>query len=697
MPLSGQVWLRIATRQGAAQRRLALGWRGSQAWTLCGRESSTYDRLMLPIACQCDSTSTHSPSSSYLFRSPHFQTFASSTRLPFQPWSHLTPSVSYLKCRPFHTSSGNWEDKSVIEHAVDQMKEKKKQVELAKEQPLATPVEVKPSLMKRIWEACVHYYHGFKLLMLEIRVSSRLLMKTLKGNSLTRREQKQFHRTAADIFRMVPFSVFIIVPFMELLLPAYLYFFPNALPSTFQTASSKEDRKKKELKMKLQMAKFLQDTMKEMAVESKNPGKNKAVKEFADFIEKIRSTGEQASSDEILRFSKLFENELTLDNLSKPQLLALCKLLLLQPIGNSSFLRFQLRTKLRQLMADDKMIQSEGVDSLTVEELQSACQARGMRAIGMSMDRLRSQLAQWLDLHLATLSALPENIVDEAEVKMAYTSGELAHSKTRLDVIKQQELLIREEAKEREMREKEEKERVEREKERAEKEKEKEKAEEIRDVSAAMEDSVPVVRVSPSAMDDKEEVISVADIRALHEAVSQFKDDTKEILMELIEDREEHVEDVADLAEECKSRELEESKGSVRLGKRVDSMLGKIEATLEKLEGASKNEPDKNTTTITTEELAAVLALKDAYQGSKFRKIVNALDEDLDGSLNLEQVVEVIEDLAMEDSEIKREHLAQLTKLVKKEVTIEEEEEEEEKRKEDEKKKQLSGGASGSQ
>lgn len=53
------------------------------------------------------------------------------------------------------------------------------------------------------------------------------------------------------------------------------------------------------------------------------------------------------------------------------------------------------------------------------------------------------------------------------------------------------------------------------------------------------------------------------------------------------------VQDVADLAEECKSRELEESKGSVRLGKRVDSMLGKIEATLEKLEGASKNEPDK--------------------------------------------------------------------------------------------------------
>ena len=48
----------------------------------------------------------------------------------------------------------------------------------------------------------------------------------------------------------------------------------------------------------------------------------------------------------------------------------------------------------------------------------------------------------------------------------------------------------------------------------------------------------------------------------------------------------------------------------------------------------------------------------------------------------------------MEDSEIKREHLAQLTKLVKKELTLEEEEEEE-KKKEDEKKKQLLDGASG--
>lgn len=40
------------------------------------------------------------------------------------------------------------------------------------------------------------------------------------------------------------------------------------------------------------------------------------------------------------------------------------------------------------------MIQKEGVDALSVQELQSACQARGMRAIGVPEARLRSQLKQ---------------------------------------------------------------------------------------------------------------------------------------------------------------------------------------------------------------------------------------------------------------------------------------------------------------
>lgn len=47
----------------------------------------------------------------------------------------------------------------------------------------------------------------------------------------------QLVRTTADLFRLVPFSVFVIVPFMEFLLPVALKLFPGMLPSTFAVAN----------------------------------------------------------------------------------------------------------------------------------------------------------------------------------------------------------------------------------------------------------------------------------------------------------------------------------------------------------------------------------------------------------------------------------------------------------------------------
>lgn len=41
-----------------------------------------------------------------------------------------------------------------------------------------------------------------------------------------------------------------------------------------------------------------------------------------------------------------------------------------------------------------QMIAEEGVDSLTVKELQAACRARGMRALGVTEERLKEQLKQ---------------------------------------------------------------------------------------------------------------------------------------------------------------------------------------------------------------------------------------------------------------------------------------------------------------
>ena len=145
--------------------------------------------------------------------------------------------------RSFHSSSILYEDSSKVEQTVKALREQQKELDksqsLSKEKTISespAPTTPKRSLGKRIWDELVHYYHGFRLLFIDFGISSRLIWKVLNGGELTRREHKQLVRTTSDIFRLVPFSVFIIVPFMELLLPVFLKFFPGMLPSTFQTS-----------------------------------------------------------------------------------------------------------------------------------------------------------------------------------------------------------------------------------------------------------------------------------------------------------------------------------------------------------------------------------------------------------------------------------------------------------------------------
>ena len=60
---------------------------------------------------------------------------------------------------------------------------------------------LKKSLWQRFIDECKHYYSGFKLLFLDIRVSSKIVWKILNGNTLSRRESKQLVRTTSDVFR----------------------------------------------------------------------------------------------------------------------------------------------------------------------------------------------------------------------------------------------------------------------------------------------------------------------------------------------------------------------------------------------------------------------------------------------------------------------------------------------------------------
>ena len=104
-----------------------------------------------------------------------------------------------------------------------------------------------------------HYYMGSKLLVADIKTAKQIVGRTLNGTPLTRRERKQLIRTVTDVFRLVPMSIFVLIPFMEFALPFALKLFPNMLPSTFQDSLKAEETMKRELNSRLAMAEFFQE------------------------------------------------------------------------------------------------------------------------------------------------------------------------------------------------------------------------------------------------------------------------------------------------------------------------------------------------------------------------------------------------------------------------------------------------------
>lgn len=327
-----------------------------------------------------------------------------------------------------------------------------------------------------------HYWLGLKLLGKDTKIASRLLGRVLSGKTLSRRERQQLTRTTADIFRLVPMMVFLVVPFMELLLPVALKLFPNMLPSTFEDKLKKEEDMKKRVAARLEVARFLQDTVAEMAGDMtahRSGDTRTSAAELYSFMQRVRA-GENVDTSELLKFAKLFNDELTLDNLERVQLVSLCRFVGISPFGTDAFLKTRLRSHLIEIKSDDQEIQEEGIENLTEDELRQACRARGMRApFGEGAVKfMRQQLEEWLDWSLnrslpssllllsrafmvtspvgqpssvdvssirETLSTMPEEVVEDVELFATSSADKSDAYERKLELLEREEELIREE------------------------------------------------------------------------------------------------------------------------------------------------------------------------------------------------------------------------------------------------------------
>ncbi|GAA5890364.1 hypothetical protein JCM6882_008808 [Rhodosporidiobolus microsporus] len=611
-------------------------------------------------------------------RSHAFRVAAASTPFRGQQLRLLTSSRPFLAPasseQPASAQVATAESKEV---SVDEKKDSKAVAKKEKE---------KGTRMQRIWatvkKEALHYWHGTKLLAKEVRISSRLLRRLAGGKKLTRREHRQLKRTTQDLLRLIPFSVFLVVPFMELLLPVALKLFPNMLPSTFTDKFKEDEKKRKLLKVRLEMAKFLQETIRESGI--KSPDKIKQSEEFKEFFRKVRSTGESPSTEEVVRVARLFEDDLTLENLTRPQLVSMCRYMNINAFGTDIFLRFTIRNRLAKIKEDDQVIESEGLDALSLAELQAACQSRGIRTLGVSEEHLRSELAQWVDLHLHhglsgtllilskafafnrgpgaeveggdeimrslkdTLASLPDNLVSETELEV---SSDSASYKQRLEVLQQQEELIEDEeeqeAKEAEARRLKKEAEEEAKREEQEKREAEEKAKELAEKGKA-DEMLPEREVEEATKEEppKEAAPDPASVRMTAEQVQELGS-ALEILSaksSVIKERTE----LRKLIEENEKTEQEEGGKPNPLNKRLKSLLTKIDKQLEEYDASIGDRLNMFSTDgegrISAKDLKSALeVIQHRPKDEEITVLLEKLDPDGDGWIPLADILSLSE------------------------------------------------------
>jgi LETM1 and EF-hand domain-containing protein 1, mitochondrial len=93
--------------------------------------------------------------------------------------------------------------------------------------------------LKVIWE---HMKHS----LIDVWKDTKILYAILKKNGIqevnySMVELKEKRRITMDLFKFMPYTVFLVVPGAELLMPPYVLLFPNSTPSEFLTSAQKGD------------------------------------------------------------------------------------------------------------------------------------------------------------------------------------------------------------------------------------------------------------------------------------------------------------------------------------------------------------------------------------------------------------------------------------------------------------------------
>ncbi len=92
-----------------------------------------------------------------------------------------------------------------------------------------------------VWDELKKVGRGFRMLKEDAKYFFRIQKRKIdyKYDKPSYKQDLKLRQVKSDFIKFIPFSIFLIIPGAELLLPAWLVVFPNSIPSQFMSEDAR--------------------------------------------------------------------------------------------------------------------------------------------------------------------------------------------------------------------------------------------------------------------------------------------------------------------------------------------------------------------------------------------------------------------------------------------------------------------------
>lgn len=243
----------------------------------------------------------------------------------------------------------------------------------------------------------VNFWEGIKKLWKNSRIGYAIYRKKMSGVVLSRAEDRFFRQAKRDLVRSIPFILVWRIPLIgDFLLPWFVARYPELLPSTFTFGKEKPQlqeilysRRIKQINALLKIKQDKTDTQTALSAQMSN---------IETLLENGRTT---LSAKRITEFKDLLETFVQENEIHVARIEAVCDVLGLNNLFKPDWMIEKAFHKhIEYVKHDDLLINKEGIDSLSSEDLVDACMERGLQVLKLPAATLQVQLREWLQFSM---------------------------------------------------------------------------------------------------------------------------------------------------------------------------------------------------------------------------------------------------------------------------------------------------------